>query len=57
MMDDFKPQRFGKRLWICPTWLTPPEPDAVNLILDPGLAFGTGVPSYNIIMPHLVRTS
>ena len=41
-MDDFKPQRFGKRLWICPTWLTPPEPQAVNLILDPGLAFGTG---------------
>ena len=41
-MADFKPQRFGKRLWICPTWLTPPEPDAVNLILDPGLAFGTG---------------
>lgn len=41
-MDDFKPQRFGKRLWICPTWSTPPEPEAVNLMLDPGLAFGTG---------------
>lgn len=41
-MDDFKPQRFGQRLWICPTWLTPPDPEAVNLILDPGLAFGTG---------------
>ncbi|MFT4058800.1 MAG: 50S ribosomal protein L11 methyltransferase [Legionella sp.] len=41
-MDDFKPQRFGKRLWICPTWSTPPEPKAVNLMLDPGLAFGTG---------------
>lgn len=41
-MDDFKPQRFGNRLWICPTWATPPDPDAVNLILDPGLAFGTG---------------
>lgn len=41
-MDDFKPQRFGKRLWICPSWLTPPDPDAVNLMLDPGLAFGTG---------------
>ena len=41
-MDDFKPQRFGKRLWICPTWITPPEPNAVNLMLDPGLAFGTG---------------
>jgi ribosomal protein L11 methyltransferase len=39
---DFKPQRFGQRLWICPSWLTPPEPEAVNLILDPGLAFGTG---------------
>lgn len=41
-MDDFKPQQFGERLWICPSWLTPPIPDAVNLILDPGLAFGTG---------------
>lgn len=41
-MDDFKPQRFGTRLWICPTWHTPPEPNAVNLMLDPGLAFGTG---------------
>lgn len=41
-MDDFKPQQFGERLWICPSWLTPPNPDAVNLILDPGLAFGTG---------------
>jgi len=39
---DFKPQRFGQRLWICPSWLTPPEPNAVNIILDPGLAFGTG---------------
>jgi len=41
-MDDFKPQRFGQRLWICPSWHQPPEPDAVNLKLDPGLAFGTG---------------
>lgn len=41
-MDDFKPQQFGQRLWICPTWLTPPDPEAVNLMLDPGLAFGTG---------------
>lgn len=41
-MTDFKPQRFGQKLWICPTWIEPPEPDAVNLILDPGLAFGTG---------------
>lgn len=41
-MENFKPQRFGNRLWVCPTWLTPPDPTAVNLRLDPGLAFGTG---------------
>lgn len=41
-MDNFKPQSFGERLWICPSWIEPPVPDAVNLILDPGLAFGTG---------------
>jgi ribosomal protein L11 methyltransferase len=29
-------------LWIVPTWCTPPRPEAMNLILDPGLAFGTG---------------
>lgn len=41
-MDDFTPLRMGKRLWIVPSWHEPPEADAVNLILDPGLAFGTG---------------
>lgn len=38
----FKPMKFGKRLWICPSWSPPPDPDAVNIMLDPGLAFGTG---------------
>lgn len=41
-MDEFQPMRFGERLWICPSHMSPPEPDAVNLYLDPGLAFGTG---------------
>jgi ribosomal protein L11 methyltransferase len=41
-LDDFHSMRFGKRLWVCPTSQTPPEPMAVNLLLDPGLAFGTG---------------
>lgn len=41
-MDNFQPMRFGRRLWICPSGFTPPEPDAVNILLDPGLAFGTG---------------
>ena len=38
----YQPMRFGRRLWVCPSWLEPPEPQAVNLLLDPGLAFGTG---------------
>ncbi len=41
-MDEFKPMRFGKGLWICPSWCAPVVPDAVNILLDPGLAFGTG---------------
>ena len=41
-LDQFHPQKFGKNLWVVPSWITPPEPNAVNLILDPGLAFGTG---------------
>lgn len=41
-MEHFHPMRFGQRLWIVPSWHAAPEPDAVNLLLDPGLAFGTG---------------
>jgi len=41
-MDTFKPMQFGERLWICPSWSEPPAPEATNLMLDPGLAFGTG---------------
>jgi len=41
-MDQFQPMQFGERLWIVPSWTKPPQPDAVNLMLDPGLAFGTG---------------
>ncbi|CDG19251.1 50S ribosomal protein L11 methyltransferase [Xenorhabdus doucetiae] len=41
-MDNFHPMRFGQRLWICPSWREVPDPQAVNVMLDPGLAFGTG---------------
>lgn len=41
-MDNFKPMRFGQKLWICPSWCDVPDPSAVNVMLDPGLAFGTG---------------
>lgn len=41
-MDHYHPMRFGHRLWVVPTNAEPPQPEAVNLRLDPGLAFGTG---------------
>ena len=41
-MDNFKPIQFGERLWICPTWCEVPDDNAVNVMLDPGLAFGNG---------------
>lgn len=40
--DQFTPIRISSRLWIVPSWHDPPDPGAINLLLDPGLAFGTG---------------
>lgn len=39
---DFQPRQFGTRLWVCPTECAPPDPLAITVLLDPGLAFGTG---------------
>jgi ribosomal protein L11 methyltransferase len=42
-MDQFKPMRFGDRLWVYPSNVEPPADDALAVVrLDPGLAFGTG---------------
>jgi len=41
-MDQFEPLQFGQRLWVCPSWLVTPNPAAINIMLDPGMAFGTG---------------
>ena len=40
--DQFQPLQVSRRLWVVPTWHTPPDLAAINLIIDPGLAFGTG---------------
>ncbi len=40
--SQFDPIRISQRLWIVPTWHTPVELAAINIVLDPGLAFGTG---------------
>src|SRR5574344_220494 len=41
-MDQFHPLKCGTKLWICPSWCPVPDSEAVNVMLDPGLAFGTG---------------
>jgi ribosomal protein L11 methyltransferase len=41
-LKDFRPMRFGRRLWVCPGGQPPGESSAIVLELDPGLAFGTG---------------
>lgn len=55
-MEDYHPMQFGERLWVCPSWCEPPEKDAVNLMLDPGLAFGTGThPTTSLCLKFLDR--
>ncbi len=41
-MSHYQPIECANDLWIVPNWLTPPNPSATNIIMDPGLAFGTG---------------
>ena len=41
-MDAYEPIQIAEKYWIVPEWMEAPEADAVNIKLDPGLAFGTG---------------
>lgn len=41
-MQNYQPIQCGDNLWICPSWITPPNNNAINVLMDPGLAFGTG---------------
>ena len=55
--EQFGPIRVSAHLWIVPTWRAPPEPDALNLVIDPGLAFGTGAhPSTRLCLQWLERS-
>ena len=43
MRDSYIPTMIEEGVWVVPAWRDPPEPDAaLNLMLEPGLAFGTG---------------
>lgn len=53
----FDPIRVSGRLWIVPSWHDAPDPEAINLILDPGMAFGTGShPTTRLCLEWLERT-
>lgn len=54
--DQFAPIRVSARLWIVPSWHPAPDPAAINIILDPGLAFGTGThPTTRLCLRWLER--
>jgi ribosomal protein L11 methyltransferase len=53
----FAPMKITGRLWIVPSWCTAPDPGAINLTLDPGLAFGTGShPTTRLCLAWLAAT-
>ncbi|MDR2450568.1 MAG: 50S ribosomal protein L11 methyltransferase [Candidatus Accumulibacter sp.] len=53
----FAPIRISDRLWIVPSWHTAPDPAAIVLVLDPGMAFGTGShPTTRLCLEWLERT-
>jgi ribosomal protein L11 methyltransferase len=55
--SQFEPIRISDKLWIVPSWAIAPDPRAVNLVLDPGLAFGTGShPTTRLCLQWLERT-
>ena len=55
--SQFDPIRITDRLWIVPSWHVAPDPAAINLELDPGLAFGTGSPPDHPSVPGMALRS
>lgn len=57
-LKDFKPMRFGRALWICPSHAQVDDPQATVVRLDPGLAFGTGThPTTRLCLEYLDERS
>ena len=56
--EQFRPLRAADNLWIVPSWYAPPDPSALNVVLDPGLAFGTGAhPTTRLCLAWLAARS
>jgi ribosomal protein L11 methyltransferase len=57
-MSDYQPINLGNNLWIIPSWLKPVDESATNVILNPGLAFGTGThPTTNLCLEYLGKNN
>jgi ribosomal protein L11 methyltransferase len=55
--SQFDPIKITENLWIVPTWHNPPNSQAINIVLDPGLAFGTGShPTTHLCLDWLTQT-
>ncbi|MFK8047402.1 MAG: 50S ribosomal protein L11 methyltransferase [Halioglobus sp.] len=55
-MQHYQPMKFSDQLWVCPSWIEPPDPKAINLLLDPGLAFGTGThPTTSLCLSQIAQ--
>jgi ribosomal protein L11 methyltransferase len=55
--SQFHPMQITDRLWVVPSWHTPPDPAAINIALDPGVAFGTGAhPTTRLCLRWLAET-
>ncbi len=55
--SQFHPMQITPRLWVVPSWHTPPDPAAINIALDPGVAFGTGAhPTTRLCLRWLAET-
>lgn len=56
-MQHYHPIECSEDFWICPSWISPPNASAINLLLDPGLAFGTGThPTTYLCLKWLAQT-
>jgi ribosomal protein L11 methyltransferase len=55
--SQFQPLQISDRLWVVPSWHQPPDPEAINIVLDPGIAFGTGAhPTTRLCLRWLAET-
>ena len=53
-MQHYQPLQYSENLWVVPSWMEVPDPSAVNIMLDPGLAFGTGThPTTTLCLQHI----